>query len=104
LLVRIAGESLASSAPESVSERCEQCALGLQKFTSNRQLARQYEIELLGELNKRPGKSRQIITNFRRIGAFLGSDEYLSCPGKFEILEEYLSFTGPHIKKLIISD
>jgi hypothetical protein len=44
LLVRAAGENLASSAPESVSEECEQCALGLQKIASNRQLARQSEV------------------------------------------------------------
>jgi hypothetical protein len=41
LLVGIAGESLGSSVPESVSGRCEQCALCLQKFTPNRQLARE---------------------------------------------------------------
>jgi hypothetical protein len=41
LLVRIAGESLASSLEESVSERFEQRALGLQKLAPNRQLARQ---------------------------------------------------------------
>jgi hypothetical protein len=40
LLVRVAGESLASSVEESESERCEQCALGLQKLAPNRQLAR----------------------------------------------------------------
>jgi hypothetical protein len=46
LLVRIAGESLASSAPESAGERCEQCALGLQKLAPNRQLTRQSDTEI----------------------------------------------------------
>jgi hypothetical protein len=46
LLVRIAGESLASSAPESASRRCQQCALGLQKFAPNRQLERESEVIL----------------------------------------------------------
>jgi hypothetical protein len=65
LLVRIAGENLASSAPESASERCEQCALGLQKFPPNRQFARQSKIELLlGDPKKRSGESRQIIASF----------------------------------------
>jgi hypothetical protein len=39
LLVGIAGENLAESVPESEGERCQQFALGLQKFTSNIQLA-----------------------------------------------------------------
>jgi hypothetical protein len=37
---------LASSAQESVSEKCEQYALGLQKFTQNRQLACQFKVEI----------------------------------------------------------
>jgi hypothetical protein len=45
-LDRIAGESLASSVPESVSERCEQCALGLQKIAWNRELVSKPKIEL----------------------------------------------------------
>ncbi len=39
MLVRIAGESLAESDRESVGERCEQFALGLQKFAPDRELA-----------------------------------------------------------------
>ncbi len=71
LLVRIAGESLASSAPESASERCEQCALGLQKLAPNRQLARQSEAEIQQRLPKGPDKSRPVIQNFRGAGVFL---------------------------------
>jgi hypothetical protein len=65
LLVRIAGENLASSVPESASERCEQCALGLPKLAPNRQHARQSNIELLlGDPKKRSEESRQIIASF----------------------------------------
>ncbi len=35
LLVRIAGESLASSVPEPEAERCQQIALGLQQLAPN---------------------------------------------------------------------
>jgi hypothetical protein len=44
MLVRIAGESLAESDRESVGERCEQFALGLQKFAPNRELVCESEI------------------------------------------------------------
>ncbi len=72
MLVRIAGESLASSAQKFASERREQCALGLQKLAPNRQLAHQPEIKILGVLVTRigPGKSRQIIANLPGIGIF----------------------------------
>ncbi len=68
MLVGIAGECLAPSVRESVSGKCEQCALGLQKLAPNRQHARQSQIKILGELTKRPGKSRPIIQNLRGIG------------------------------------
>jgi hypothetical protein len=44
MLVRIAGESLAESDRESAGERCEQFALGLQKFAQDRELACQSEV------------------------------------------------------------
>ncbi len=68
MLVRVAGENLASSAPESASERCEQCALGLQKLASNRQLARQSEIDHPQVLTRNLRCSPPIIQNLREIG------------------------------------
>jgi hypothetical protein len=44
MLVRVAGESLAESDRESAGERCEQFALGLQKFAPNRELACESEV------------------------------------------------------------
>jgi hypothetical protein len=44
MLVRVAGESLAESDRESTGERCEQFALGLQKFARNRELACDSEV------------------------------------------------------------
>jgi hypothetical protein len=46
LLVGIAGENLAQSIPESVGERSEQFALGLQQFAPNRQLVCESKVEL----------------------------------------------------------
>jgi hypothetical protein len=68
LLVGIARENLASSVPESESERCEQFALGLQKFAPDRQLVREPEVNFQRGLAKELGKSRPIITNFRGTG------------------------------------
>jgi hypothetical protein len=58
LLVGIAGKNLAPGVSVSVSERCEQRALGLQRAAPNRELARQSKIELQKEINNRRGKSR----------------------------------------------
>jgi hypothetical protein len=44
MLVRIAGESLAESDRESAGERCEQFALGLQKFAPHRELSCESEV------------------------------------------------------------
>ncbi len=44
MLVRIAGESLVESDRESAGGRCEQFALGLQKFAPNRKLACESEV------------------------------------------------------------
>jgi hypothetical protein len=52
MLVRVAGESLAESDRESAGERCEQFALGLQKFAPNRELACESEIVFLSKLQK----------------------------------------------------
>jgi hypothetical protein len=71
LLVRIAGENLASSVPESVSEKCEQCALGLQKPPPDRQLASKPKVELQPRLPKRPGESLQVNQNFQGAGIWI---------------------------------
>jgi hypothetical protein len=70
LLVRIAGESLTSSAQESISERREQCSLGLQNITPDRELARQPKIVHQLELPKTPGQSRRILQNIQGIAIF----------------------------------
>ncbi len=70
LLVRVAGESLASSVPESASERCEQRALGLQKFAPDWEFVCVPEIELQKRLPKRPGKPPQVLQNLREAGIY----------------------------------
>jgi hypothetical protein len=64
MLVRVAGESLAESDRESAGERCEQFALGLQKFAPNRELARESEVAFLSKLQKTLGKSHQVFQDF----------------------------------------
>jgi hypothetical protein len=44
LLVRVAGENLASRVPESVGGKCEQFALGLPKFAPTWQLVRESNV------------------------------------------------------------
>ncbi len=66
MLVRVAGESLTSSVEESASERCEQCALGLQKLAPNRQLDRESEA-----VKTEPGESRPVIQKVRGTRVFL---------------------------------
>jgi hypothetical protein len=41
---------------------------------------------------------------FEELQFVKGYGDYLMLPAKFELIEEYLSFTGPHIKNLIIED
>jgi hypothetical protein len=71
LLVRIAGENLAESVPESIGDRSEQFALGLQKFAPTRQFVCESKVKLQQDLAKTLGKSRPIIQNFQGI-AFYG--------------------------------
>ncbi len=70
MLVGIAGENLASSVPEFVGERCEQFALGLQKFAPNRQLAREPEIVFQKGPARRPEKSGSVLQNLRGTRVF----------------------------------
>jgi hypothetical protein len=64
MLVRVAGESLAESDRESAGERCEQFALGLQKFAPHRELACESKIVFLSKLQKTLWKSHQVFQDF----------------------------------------
>jgi hypothetical protein len=63
LLVRAAGESLASSAPVSTGKRCKQCALGLRKFAPKLEFACKPKATILWGFPKTPGSSGSILTN-----------------------------------------
>jgi hypothetical protein len=41
---------------------------------------------------------------FQELTFYKGCTDYLSSPKKFSVLQKYLDFTGPHIKKLVIED
>jgi hypothetical protein len=59
MLVRIAGENLAASAREPVSERCEQCALGLIGSSDRPQSNAEILLFLLFKILPGPDKSLQ---------------------------------------------
>ncbi len=94
---------MASSVSESVSKAVNNLHLVCRNL---HQIANLHVNPNLSIDEKSPEKHLESLVQSSRIFEELkfshDSNEYLSSPEKFQVLEEFISFIEPHIKKLII--